>query len=161
MLARNLVMKEGFQSVTLKATDILGGYTVIDNSIHILYALHLNWEGNGFLDWDENRPFLVSVKADEFLVNQTDYDSEISPFLAWASARARELVDQRVFEHDWSIRLSDSGSKGYFKISVESITSSKIKVKMVQDMNFLWECFFSPNSNKLREIEAQYAKEAA
>lgn len=161
MLARNMVIQHGSQPISLVPTDIHDGYRIADGSILILYALKLQREGCSIRNWGDDEPILAYVKADDFLVNQPYYDAAERPIVAWMVERAREIIDRKISEHNWSIRLSDAGSKQYFNVHIECDKPTDIHARLLHNSNFLWSCFIPTGSEEETMIEEQYVAEAA
>lgn len=161
MLARNMVIQNGSQPVNLVPTDIHNGYRIIDGSILILYALELQKAGCSIRNWDDDEPVLVYVKADDFLVNPPYRDAAERPIVTWMVERAREIIDHKVLAHDWSVRLTDAGSKQYFNVHVTCTKPADVHPQLLHNTNFLWSCFFPAGSEEEKEIESQYMAEAA
>jgi len=163
MLARNMVIREGSQPITLQPSKAHNGFRIINGSIHILYDLELYQPGNDFyrLQRDGSKaPFIVSVKADDFLVSEPYENATDRPIVEWMVNRARRIVDRKVAVRDWSIKLSDAGRNQYFKVHIEGGSDVNVHPKLLEDHSFLWTCFFLHDSEKFHEIETQYEAEA-
>lgn len=159
MLARELVTKKGAQPILIENVPHTNAYTIFNDRLYMLYHARLPWKDQVKPDDDYlTQPIVVGFRADEFMVGESNEDGETA-FMAWAVGRAREIVDEKVFNQSWCIQLSPAHTNAYFHVKPLGDGEAKLHHKIFQVTSWHWRYFFDPDGHDHSEIEQRYRED--
>lgn len=161
MLARDFVVRKAKQSIVLvPPPDSSAKYAVSNDYLYILYHAQIPWKGD-YQSSDNifDQPIVVGFRADEFLVGESNHNTE-TRFMQWAAGRAREILNEKILNQKWQIELSPAHMTDLFRVTLIGDSDEKLRQKVFQTNSFPWTYFFQPDSDEYSEVENRYREDA-